>query len=70
VRAEEEMKAFAVISGDHNPLHFDAQYAAATRFKRPIVFGVLMSAFACFSVLSMNAGSFFDSVHSCTSALD
>ncbi len=39
------MKAFADISGDHNPLHFDEQYAAGTRFKRPIVFGVLMNAY-------------------------
>ena len=44
ILAAEEMKAFADISGDHNPLHFDAQYAAGTRFKRPIVFGVLMNA--------------------------
>lgn len=36
-----EVDAFARISGDHNPLHLDAAYAAQTPFKRPIIHGFL-----------------------------
>ncbi|ADZ71866.1 MaoC family dehydratase [Polymorphum gilvum] len=32
---------FAAASGDYNPVHFDADYAAGTRFKRPIAHGLL-----------------------------
>lgn len=40
---EEEMKIFAELSGDFNPLHTDIDFAKSTRFGRPIVFGVLMN---------------------------
>lgn len=36
-----QVEAFAEVSGDHNPLHLDAEYAAQTQFKRPIVHGML-----------------------------
>lgn len=32
---------YAEISGDYNPLHFDEQFVATTRFKRPVVQGGL-----------------------------
>jgi len=32
---------FARITGDNNPLHLDADYAATTPFKRPIIHGML-----------------------------
>lgn len=38
---QEDVAAFAAVSGDHNPLHLDAEYAAGTRFGRPIAHGLL-----------------------------
>lgn len=37
----DEVEAFAAISGDRNPLHFDADFAAATRLGRLVVQGGL-----------------------------
>ena len=37
----DEVEAFARISGDRNPLHFDAEFAAATRLGRQVVQGGL-----------------------------
>jgi acyl dehydratase len=39
-----EASAFAKLAGDDNPLHHDADYAARTRFKRPLVCGGQMAA--------------------------
>jgi len=36
-----DVVAFAQISGDANPLHLDADFAAQTVFKRPIMHGML-----------------------------
>ena len=36
-----DVEAFARISGDTNPLHLDAEYAAKTVFRRPIMHGFL-----------------------------
>ncbi|MDX2189738.1 MAG: MaoC family dehydratase [Bacteroidota bacterium] len=44
---QEQVNQFAVISGDNNPIHLDAAYAANTPFKKPIVHGILsMSIFS------------------------
>src|SRR3989442_1395716 len=38
--------SFVTISGDHNPLHHDAEFAASTSFGEPIAPGILTAAFS------------------------
>lgn len=38
---QEQVEKFAELTGDNNPLHLDAEYAATTPFKRPIIHGML-----------------------------
>lgn len=40
----EEVKTFAEVTGDDNPLHVDPEYAKTTRFGKPIVHGVMLLA--------------------------
>lgn len=43
IRITKQMvKLFGDAVSDHNPLHFDEQYASTTQFKRPIVHGALL----------------------------
>jgi 3-hydroxybutyryl-CoA dehydratase len=42
---EADVRLFAEISGDHNPIHLDPTYAAQTRFGQRIVHGALLAAF-------------------------
>ncbi|MFQ5921472.1 MAG: MaoC/PaaZ C-terminal domain-containing protein [Anaerolineales bacterium] len=37
----ENVQAYADITGDRNPLHFDAAFAASTRFRKLVVHGGL-----------------------------
>ena len=37
----DDVKVFADLTGDFNPLHFDESFAAKTKFKRPIIQGGL-----------------------------
>lgn len=36
-----DVRAFAEVTGDHNPIHLDEEYAASTRFGRRIAHGML-----------------------------
>lgn len=39
--SQAEVEAFAQCTGDKNPVHLDAAYAAKTMFRRPIMHGML-----------------------------
>ena len=38
---DEDIRAFAELTGDYNPVHLDDEYAASTRFGRRIAHGML-----------------------------
>jgi acyl dehydratase len=38
----EDVEAFARVTADYNPAHFDVDYCKTTRFKQPIVHGMLV----------------------------
>jgi acyl dehydratase len=40
---QEDVIGFANLTGDHNPIHLDAEYAAQTKFLKPIIHGHLSS---------------------------
>ena len=41
IYSQEEVDTFARITGDANPIHIDAEFAAKTPFGRPIIHGFL-----------------------------
>jgi 3-hydroxybutyryl-CoA dehydratase len=41
----EDVAGFADVTGDHNPLHFDAEFAATTVFATPIAHGILSAGY-------------------------
>ena len=40
---DDDIRTFAGITGDENPVHLDADYARQTRFGRPIAHGLLVA---------------------------
>lgn len=55
--SQDEVKRFAEVTGDDNPIHLDAEYAAKSVFKQPIMHG-----FLCGSVFSKVFGTLFPGV--------
>ena len=51
---------WAEIAGDFNPLHVDAEYAAATRFGGPIVHGSLLLALVADRVQDLHGARLID----------
>ncbi|MDJ1480170.1 MaoC family dehydratase [Cytophagaceae bacterium DM2B3-1] len=39
--SQKDVEAFATVTGDTNPLHLDAEFAAKTIFRKPIIHGFL-----------------------------
>ena len=52
--SQEQIDAYGAVSGDNNPLHYDAEFAATTRFGGVIAHGMLTLAL----VSEMMAGAF------------
>ena len=45
VVTEQDVQTFAQVTGDTNPVHLDADYAATTNFEKPIAHGMLTAGF-------------------------
>lgn len=43
--AESDLQTFAAVTGDNNPVHLDADFAAATPFKERIAHGMLSAGY-------------------------
>jgi 3-hydroxybutyryl-CoA dehydratase len=56
VVTEQDVVQFAEISGDHNPVHLDEEYARTTRFKGRIVHGMLSASFLSTTIASRLPG--------------
>ena len=39
----QDLQTFEMLSGDHNPIHNDVNFAKSKGFERPIIFGCLLS---------------------------
>ncbi len=47
VFTQADFDRFAALSGDDNPIHVDAEFAARTRFGRPVSHGMLLYGMIC-----------------------
>ncbi len=47
-------KAFAELTGDHHPIHYDDAYAAKTRFGKRLAHGLLLMAMTAFGATAMS----------------
>jgi 3-hydroxybutyryl-CoA dehydratase len=45
VVTDADIRGFATVSGDDNPVHLDAEYAATTQFKERIAHGILTASY-------------------------
>lgn len=53
---QSDLDTFADISGDHNPIHIDADYAATTAFKVPVAHGMNLFSLAVGEVMANAPG--------------
>lgn len=52
---EERFHQFAAMTGDAHPIHYDAAYAATTRFGRPIAHGLLLTSLTALGATALSA---------------
>ncbi|MBC7778549.1 MAG: MaoC family dehydratase N-terminal domain-containing protein [Proteobacteria bacterium] len=48
-------RAFAALTGDTHPIHYDPQYAAATRFGAPVAHGLLIAGMCALGATPLSA---------------
>lgn len=51
---EDDVRLFADISGDHNPLHLDADFASKSLFKQRVAHGMLTASLISAALASMS----------------
>jgi 3-hydroxybutyryl-CoA dehydratase len=51
----EAFRAFATLTGDAHPIHYDPQYAARSRFGRPVAHGLLLAACGALGATTLSA---------------
>jgi 3-hydroxybutyryl-CoA dehydratase len=51
---KEDILAFAALTGDAHPIHYDDEYAKSTRFGRPIVHGLHLMALTALGATSLS----------------
>lgn len=50
---DQDIKLFADVSGDHNPLHLDAEFASKAMFKQRVAHGMLTASLISAALASM-----------------
>jgi 3-hydroxybutyryl-CoA dehydratase len=50
----EDFLAFARITGDAHPIHYDAEYAAKTRFRKPLAHGLLVAGYSALGATQLS----------------
>lgn len=51
---KEAFRAFADLTGDGHPIHYDAAYAARTRFRLPLAHGLLVAAYSALGATELS----------------
>lgn len=51
---ESHFLGFAAFTGDRHPIHYDAEYAARTKFGRPVAHGLLLTAMTALGATALS----------------
>lgn len=51
---DESFRIFAEMTGDDHPIHYDAEYARQTRFKKPVAHGLLLMGMTALGATDMS----------------